>query len=426
MLVVSITILLPGFVNSWFLLFCPERNVIFFMALFLFFYLKFKESQNAYFMFISIIFANIALYYKETTFAMLSSFAVLHLFLNWKDGKYKQKIFDFLIIFSSFIYLLLYYFMVYTKRGNILYGENIYDKFLVVFKNLFCYSLNDSIILFVFIPLFVYRLRDLIANKESADKLMDSMALGGLSYFMAFVFLTLKLKLLFMEHYLLPSYIFILPAAIYYFRKYEFEFKKIKFLFFAGLFFLIANALPLSIYRMAFYKTVNLNFQKTINFLEQYIKSKKNEKVSIFLEGVNRNSEAALYYGFRRYLEFNGLNYEYFDLKNSEDDNMCGPVKINKESHYTYESNNSASRVNKGDLVIITPYIKSYKGKSDIVAMTKDYDILFNTSSIEIPNMSLKQLIKYYLGEMNSNSRKLVNYNNYLGLPLNFYVLRKK
>lgn len=61
---ILILILSPGFVTAWFRLFVPERSVLFFLIIFLYFYVLYQKEQKISYFVLGLISANIALYYK--------------------------------------------------------------------------------------------------------------------------------------------------------------------------------------------------------------------------------------------------------------------------------------------------------------------------------------------------------------------------
>ena len=428
-LTILILILTPGFVTAWLRLFVPERNVLFFLTIFLFFFLKYQETSKIQYAIYAVLSANIALYYKEPVFIMLGSFAFFYLLFGWRENNIQQKILNFLLIVSSLIFFLLYFFIVYLNRGDVLYGKTNINYFIQFFKIAFNYALSDPVLILIVLPLAIYRTYVIIKSRK-AQPLYDSLLFSSVIYVLIFF----KLNI-FSYHYLLPAYIFGIFGSFYYIVN-EGLYKKliIKLLLFLSLIFLVFSSLPNSLHLISHYKNVPNNYQKTLDFLRNYISAEYNKgyRTSIFLDGVNRNTGVEIYHSFIKFLEYKGLTPVQFDMKTNEDDNnILAFVKRDKNSPYTVEKQANSSQLMCGDLVIVSPYTTKYIDlkKSEINKMNKDFDLLFKTNSfMEIPNLGIKSLVKYLFIKKRYLEDKsgAILFKNIFGLPLDFYVFKMK
>lgn len=428
---ILILILSPGFVTAWFRLFVPERSVLFFLIIFLYFYVLYQKEQKISYFVLGLISANIALYYKEPVFLMLGSFAFFHLVFGWKEINSKQRICDYALIASSVIFVAIYFFVVFLHKGNNLYGATNVNYLLQLLKNLFSYALCDPLIVFLLLPLAFWRLYRIIKTKSS-DVLYDSLLFSSFIYMLVF----LKLNLPFSYHYLLPVYSFGMFAILHYIFNLQI-YKKLFFNFVLLVAFLsvLFSSLPTGLHLISHYKNVPNNFQNTLTFLSKYInkESKNGKKVSIFLDGVNRNTGVEVYHSFIKYLEFRGLDSSLFDIKSDEDDNGILKLQLtDPTSKYTIWRQTKASQIEKGDLVIITPYTTKYIGlsKKEIEEKFSEYELLYHADSIlEIPNLGIKAVIKGVFAKISPPQegvdKKMISRNIY-NLPLDFYVLLKK
>lgn len=426
--IILILIFSPGFVTAWYRLFVPERNVFFFLVLFLNFFLKYQKQQKFLYLLISLISANIALYYKEPVFLMLGSFAFLHLIFGWKELNLKQKFLDCLLMTSSFIFIILYFLIVFINKGETLYGETNVPWIIAFAKNIFNYIMSDPMIIFILLTIIFWRLYNLILNREKTHILFDSLLFSSSLY----IFVFFKLKI-FSYHYLLPVYAFGIIAMLYYIEELLKE-MKFKYLFFVTLMLIVLSSFLISLHLISHYKNVPNNFQATLNFISEYIKKnpKDDKKISIFLYNVDRNTGVEVYHSFIKYLEFKGLNQNTFDMKTNIED--TGVLKLSEieDSPYTVFKKREASKIEAGDLVIITPYTLSYIGldKKEITKMFTDYELIYHAKSlIEIPNLSIRSLIIYYFYkkyEMKLKDSKIIISGNIFKMPLDFYVLKKK
>lgn len=421
-------IFMPGFTSSWLRLFIPERSELLFFIAFLFFFLKYQKEQKIVYLLVGLLSANIALYYKEPAFLMLGSFAFFHLVFGWKELNIKQKIFDFLLIISAFIFIVIYFFVVHVHKGDTLYGASTINPLLVFVKNIFNYTLSDPLVVFIMLPLVLWRIYAIIKSKK-VNCLYDAMLFSSAIYVLVF----LKLNM-FAHHYLLPAYAFGLVAIVYFIFQ-EQLYKTIVFKFLGVLtgLFLIFSSLPTGLHLMSHYKNVPNNFQDTLSFLTRYIETKAvdGQRVSIFIDGVNRNG-GEVHHSFIKYLEFRGLKSNQFDIKSDEDDNGILPIMEPKENaSYTILSQITASNMVSGDLIIVTPYTAKYVGldKKEISEMNDRLELLYHADSfLEIPNIGVKSVIKqFYRARQDSvKNNKVMASENIFQMPLDFYVFRKK
>ncbi|MCS7205354.1 MAG: hypothetical protein NZ853_06635 [Leptospiraceae bacterium] len=193
--VILILIFLPSFVSSWHRLLLSERNVFFLLILFLIFFLKYQKDQKPLYIILSLIFANIALYYKEPVFLMLGSFAFFHLLFGWKELNPKQKLLDYLLIVSSFIFIVLYFFIVYINKGETPYGATEAQWILNFLKNSFRYSMYEPIIFFIILPAIILRIHEILILKEKKpDIFHDSLLFSTFFYFFLFVYISFLSK----------------------------------------------------------------------------------------------------------------------------------------------------------------------------------------------------------------------------------------
>jgi hypothetical protein len=418
----------PGFATAWFRLFVPERSELFFFAIFLYAFLQYQKNQKTVFFIAGLLAANIALYYKEPAFLMLGTFAFFHLVFGWREINFKQKLYDFLLMLSSLVFITVYFFVVYIHKGNNLYGDTTLNPLLVISKNIFNYSLNDPLLIFSLIPFAIWRVVVIIKTKN-ANAVYDPMLFGALIYLLVFV----KLNM-FAPHYLLPVYLFAIPALLYFFVI-EKLYKNIKFKILASitLFMIAFSSFPVGLHYISHYKNVPSNFQNTLTFLKTYIQNEanKNNRTNIFIDGINRGSNCEVYHSFIKNLEFLGLKSSQFDIKSDEvDDGILGKPVEDKNSSYSVISSSQPSEVKSGDLLILTPYTKHNLCGENIENYFKDYELIYSSgSTFPVPNFSIKAALKYFFASKVRGSgadEKMMISDNFFDMPLEFYVLKKK
>lgn len=412
----------PGFVTAWFRLFVPERDQFFFLLLFLYFFIK-SSKGNVIYILLALLFANLSLYYKEPTFIMIGSFAFFHFLLGYKQIDFKQKILDVLLIFSSIIFIVIYFFLVYLKKGDVLYGEVNINPLIQLIKILVNYSLNDPLIVFILLPLSIFRAYMIIFKKER-NYFFDPLLFSSVLYFIVFI----KLNM-FSQHYLLPIYCFGLFVVVKYLaEKNYFKSTLIKFTTGISLILIFSSSLPTGIHLISFYKNVPNNFQATLEFLKFYLPN-NSKRVDVFLYGVNRNTGVEVYHSFIKYMEYEGINSDVFDMQSEQDDNGILQTWIDDHSPYTVCKQAMASKIDSGDLIIITPHTTYFFDlqKSQISELNKEYDLVFHADSfVEIPNISLKSMAKSLYRKFKSSNTPFMLSSNTYNWPIDFYVLKKK
>lgn len=430
MLVILALIFTPGFTTAWFRLFVGDRNLIFFLTILIFTFLRFQGEQKIGYAILGFVSANIALYYKEPVFLLIGGLGLLHLVFGWRNLNVKQKIFDFSLLLSAFVFVLFYLFVVYFKRGGTLYGELDINPLMSFIKNVFNYILNDPFVILLLFPLCFYRIY-LFIKKRELHHIFDSLLFASVIYSLVFFMLNM-----FAYYYLLPVYALAVPSVLYFVVNEELYKKTFfKILLVAIGFFVLFSSVPTAVHFVSHYKNVANNYQKTLSFLVDYIHTehKKGRKVNIFLHGVNRNESIEIYESFIKYLEFKGLQPTEFDFKSSEDDSgflkfFAAYLSNNKALvRYTVFQQPSKGEIQKGDLIVLTPYTKQYIGldKREIKHLENRYKLIFRTySCAEVPYLSIKTLTKNIFRRYKSGLSKsrLMLTENIFGLPLDFYV----
>lgn len=426
-LIALLFIFLPAFVIPFFRLQMNERNVIFFFAAFLLCYLCYLKSQKTAYIATGVLFANLAIYYKETAFIAVGAFAFSELLLFWKKSELKTKIFNALLLLSSFAYLAVYYFYIYLNLGELTYLSGAHNKYLALAKNVFNYAFfSDPIIILLLLPLTAWRLYKVFINHEEPRPFYDSLLTAGSMYALAFFVLNI-----YSPYYLLPAYIFAIPAIIYFFHLPE-----TKTLFWKSVVFIVAlvfvfNALPAGFHYLTYYKYLPVNFNKTMDFLAQDLNKKHpNDRANILLDGVDRGSGRGTYFVLADFLLFKGLSEKQFDLKSNVKTENVSPLVSKIQFPFTVFQSDEPDAIKSGDYLIISPQsVKINPSKDYIQSLKKDYDLVFQTKSrFAFPNINLKTAIKYILLKRMSEKQKsggVVINENLMNWP-DYYVFVKK
>lgn len=426
-LITLLLIFLPAFTIPFFRLQMSERNVIFFFAAFLLCYLAYLKNQKTTYLILSLLFVNLAIYYKETAFIVVGAFAFSELLLFWKKTELKTKFFNALLFLSSLLYLAAYYFYVYPKLGESTYLSGIYNKYLVLAKNVFNYAFfSDPIIILLLLPLTAWRLYKVFIKREEPRPFYDSLLAGGSMYALAFFTLNI-----YSPYYLLPAYIFAIPAIIYFFQLPETKTILWKSALFLTALILVFNTIPTGFHYLTYYKYLPVNFNKTLNFLIQDINFQhSNERANVFLDGVDRGTGRGTYFVLADFLLYKGLPEERFDLKSNVLTENASPLVSKIQLPFTIFRSDEPDEIKSGDYLIVLPQsAKINPSRNYVESLKKDYDLVFQTKSpFAFPNINLKTLVKEFLSKRMSQSQKsegvLIN-ENLMNWP-NYYVFVRK
>lgn len=408
----------PAFVTAWLRLFVPERMEFVFFSIFLACYMYVVYSQASIrawvFLVLGVVCANLALYYKETAFAMLGVFGFVHFVLDYKNSSKITKTFDVALVLSSVVWLVVYALVVLAqKQGSGSYGDTPYNQVIVMIKVVFNYILQEPF-LFVALPCFVlYRIYQVFVKKSPFVPLLDSALVAALVLCAEYV--ALKIGDI---HYLLPAYIFGLVGLVG-MGVYHWGARIIKAIYVLCLVIFLGNSMFMSAYQFTFYKVVPNNFQDTLAFLTKY--TTQNPHTHIYLEGVNRASGVEVYHSFGAWLNFYGA--KDFDLYSDiEVDNvLLGKEK--PDSPYSVFRSNAIVPKQSGDIVVITPYTHDNITTDSLAELESQYELLHISSfGYEIPRLGLKAFVKAFMRERVQG--EIILSQNTFGLPLYFYVYK--
>jgi hypothetical protein len=407
-----------------------DRNVVLLYAAFLYFYFLNLDNPKIKYIVLGILAINTALYYRENAFVALSVFAFFHFILTWKKSGNKIKIFDGLIMFSSLLYLLLYYLIIFRhlEPNTVIYSHSSFNTLLVSIKAILNYAFfSDPIVILVLLPFTAWRLYKFLRKKIALHPIYDSMLLAGSAY--AGTYLILRA---YGPNYMLPVYVFALPPLIYFFSQKEQRtvfWKTIAVI--CGL-ILIFNVFPSGLHQLTYYKYFSVNFNKMLDFLINDINTNHpNQKNNIFLAGTDlAGGRIGPYFILADFLEYRKLPTERYDLKSNvytpNPDKVYSYIKF----PFTVFESDQPSEIQSGDYLIVGPEATKINiTKEYIQSLEKDYKLLFRTNSpLAFPNLNLKTLVKYLLSKKISQTQKdegVITNENLMRWP-DYYLFIKK
>jgi len=415
--------LFPGMAIAFFRTHIAERNIIFYYAIFLYFFLRYLEKPKLYYLIFGIISANIVIHIKENAFIALGTFAVFHLLLSWKKSKLGVKIFDGLTLLGCLVYLSLYYFIVYRhlEPNAVLYGQVAYNHWLVFVKNLLNYGLfSDPILVLLLLPFTAWRVYKALRRQLELHPVYDSMLVAGSMFVIGYLALNI-----FNPNTLFPAYILALPPLIYFFSQCEqrtFFFKTVATIAGAALLF---NALPAGIHYLTFYKYLSVNFNRTLDFVIKDIDTRyPRQRANIFLDAIDPNTGLASYFIFTEFFQYKKLSWQRFDFKSNIETKDGASRNINdflSRQPFTIFQSNKTFEISKGDYLIIAPDSATKNINNDYIqSLNRDYDLVFETESpLAFPDLNLKTLVKYIL------TRRLTAEQKKEGLMINENLMQR-
>lgn len=389
---VFLLILSPAFVASFYRLGVPDKNAFLLFTIGLYFILKYLYSNHQpktkyLHLFLAFLVINLALYFKEPGFILISVFSTVFALLNYFYNKewYKQNrklIFTILIfsLISSFIFLLLYMTNVNLSIDQNYVtshtpDSNVFNRILQSMKSLIWFTFSDPLIIFIGPVVLFLRI---IKRKDFAQKINDhtiksQLFLADSALFAALCYAVFYITLALINyHYLLSAYAFLLPAiAIYIDILMSKKIGRLKLVpksanlrkfIILILSLLLIGSTASGINQMVLLKYVPYNMNEFLDNGIPIIKSdldKKpfDEKINFFLLGVDRRQYIELYHSVPAYFKMRDIDITRIDIKSVDpvDDNFQsgGPL-----GQYTAFQTKDIQIPESGDYIIIIPYAR--------------------------------------------------------------------
>ncbi|NIA25991.1 MAG: hypothetical protein GWP04_10555 [Gammaproteobacteria bacterium] len=194
-LITGVAVLLflsPAFTDSWFRLLVPERTSALLFGIFLVMYARAQRTRKAAPVALAVISGTLALYYKEPGFLALGTFATVHLAMTWKTSPRLLKLLDWLLLTGSAAFLLTYFIVVYSHRGEALYGADNIASVLILPRTVFTYTMTDPALILGLLPLAAYRASLILLRRTQPHPLFDPMLAAGTAYVLAYFVLRLR------------------------------------------------------------------------------------------------------------------------------------------------------------------------------------------------------------------------------------------
>ncbi len=392
LLALATLLLLPGFASAWFNLQVSERDSLALFAAFLWSYWRFANGNARTHALLAILSANLALYYKETSFIMLGSFALTRLAATEPRGNRTTSKLDILLLLSAMLFAVLYYVLIYRHRGPVLYGTLPVNPLLRAAKNVTLYITTDPILAFLVLPLTAWRFRMILTKRSPLDAVGDPMLAAAATYMSAYLILNIA-----KDYYWLPAYVFAMPALFHWAAQPEAA-KARAWAVGVGLtvVFLVTGAIPATLANITYYKYDPHNYDAMVNFLAANIGTSATGRTNIYIDGLGPDSE--LYVSLARFLVHAGLPADRFDLRSELPADYPDQLEkgAGKVAHaFSAFQGAPPSHPGSGDYLIVPPYGDKRLDAGHPSRLETEYSLVFQTSSpLGIPDLSLRALLK--------------------------------
>jgi hypothetical protein len=270
-----------SFVISFSDLIYPERNILFWLAVFILCRRRFSTTASPVFLAGTFISVQFALYYKEPVWLLFAGFAATRLVWDWSEGSRQRPVRNFIrenladigTLALAVLFPVLFALVMFQQR-SLIYVEN---RQLALSSAVLTY-LKVDLVLFVFLTVVAVRVLRLLRGRSKLSSFWDPLAVGGALYALAVIGLRM-----FRGYYTAPvdaiAILFLLQCA----HPWLSERKAVRTLIVVAVCFvtLVQNIAYASV-RFITRKNVIASNVQLAEFLKGYIQGRSNGSVGIF------------------------------------------------------------------------------------------------------------------------------------------------
>lgn len=285
----------------------------------------------------------IALFYKELTFIFGAAFGAAEWFRYFRAKKRHPPVFIYALVVISSAYIAGYVFW------RLLYVTGSYASFhsSTMIDVLFEFAFSDPFLIFVVVPLTIYRL--IVAIKYPAKHLIyDSFLFAACAYVAAYFALSI-----FNWYYLLPAYAFAVTGVAGILENLRHTNARRAMLFAITLCGL--NVLPIAISDIQAQKKIINNHYQFVNFMANWLKADDHvttQPRTLILVGVSPGSGVEIIVSLKTFLSSLGVREGSIEVRGSESsDNQAISQSNIIKAQLDYDTK-------PGDLLIFNPYQK--------------------------------------------------------------------
>jgi hypothetical protein len=395
--ILMILIFSPSFTYIYFRLYYPERVLLMIHSIIIYTLIRssFAKKINASKIILIFILALASLFYKESSFIIITLYGIVLLFFSnyIKAPTNKIKKIGIAFIAISVTYLILYFLLIYPNIENI-YTKHNFGYLQNTVLSIFAWIINDPFI-FIIIPFCIYYLKT-----ENVESNLLSILIKFYFCQLSLLFLLLILKI-HTVYYISPLYSTALPI-LYLICTEQFRDKNKYFKFVLSICIILQfSSCVIGVNDILFQKYSNKNINTSFKYVKDLITENKNFNFEIEIDG------GSLYTS-----DFNGILEGYLknELVSSENYNFPYIDKI-------YKTINVDKKLKTKKIIIITPW--SIENKID----KSQYNCRYFLGDICLEKINIQYLIRYL---MNTIIGKEIIDRNLIKKPSYIVLLSKK
>lgn len=379
-------VLAPGFPMAWFRLHVPERDVVFFLAVFLASFLALdRTSRPLALLSVGLAAGNVALYYKEPAFVLLGVFSLCYLIGPRERTARWQRRLSVLMLLGCGVFLAFYYLLVFRQMAGPRYGNPSSGALTFLSEAIGYGAINDPAMLCLILPLFVSRVYVLVRDKDAFRPLPDSMLFAGVAY--AGVFFVLRIE---SPYYFLPSYVFAMPGLVHHLEKLWVETRVWRSLGYvtALLFCTVGLATTLRVISDAKYWPINLT-GAVDTMAERLRTSRCDRSRKIVLLDVKPGDGLEMCVSFIAFLRARGIPPARFCVASSGrvGDAVVAQETLSVVPFVTQQDCGHATNI--GDFVVVIPYMSHITNYGKLFSwLAQQHRLIFRSESgLAFPNL---------------------------------------
>jgi len=343
----SAVIFSMGMANAVFRLHAGELNVLILMTLFTWCVLMLRDRAGSAVV-VTTMYAIVgglgfflALFYKELVFSFGLFFSLSEIVRAYWAKKSKPTVFVVVILLISIVYIASY------AVWRHIYTTGSYSDFhsTTVFNVLALFASNDPFIIFIVLPVAVFRVFSILRRPECYS-IYDSFMLAACAYVSAFLLLRML-----NTYYLLPAYAFSVVGLA---GVLAFFFNKIpRRAVLAFVFLFCVNLFPVGLSDVLAQKLIVNNHYKFVGFFSEWLQANSEaprRSQNIVLVGVSPGSGVEIAHSLKTFLVSLGTPVSSFDIKFTE------PSDNKKISDFHGLASEQAYVAKVGDLLVFNPF----------------------------------------------------------------------
>lgn len=385
------------------------------------FYLLYLRQKNILLFCASMLFAVVALGFKETSFPAVGAFAGTHFLLSCRRGNRRELIASLLLIGTVAGMTVWYFFnsiLEHLVQGGDTYitaylrGAHEHGGLALLITNLRTYIATDPVLVFLLMPFAALQLWSLFRGqvRDEQQRITTAMIAGAIGWFFSLIMLGLANA--HFQYFAVPAYCFALPAIA----------NKLMNIF--GQVTLRARTLPVQLLAMAlivltfspfrlpgqpsalsFFIDNRMDFHnlgKTITAAADIIKANEPKKTYFYFYHSPRNSSIEMYESFTAYLVARGFLPKNFDLAySSPSDIAWSGGKVGEEfglpgDPWSWRRNGQSRPMQSGDYMIVTSW-HPFTSCAQINAVLAKFDLVYGTSGLlNCQPFNLRSILDYF------------------------------